>query len=272
MRVVLITQTPRAARGLSALLQGFGHEPVALLCSRENASPNGEFIKHVQGAPDTLDIVIPAARDRIAPLLRCYEPDVAVCISFPWKVPRDALAVPRFGIVNGHPSLLPRYRGPNPVAWAIRNGERELGFTFHRMDAKFDTGAILAQTPFPLSDEHSWDELEPKLVQAVTELLPRALKRVEHGDPGDPQPEGAGEYFSTFEPNYAWVDWARPVDEIRRKVRAWRFHGLTPGPCGALTELDGEIVRILRVNPEPAEGREMQCADGRLWIVESEAA
>jgi methionyl-tRNA formyltransferase len=174
--------------------------------------------------------------------------------------------------VNGHPSLLPRYRGPSPVSWAIRNGETELGFTFHRMDPELDTGAILAQAPFPLGDEHSWEELEPKLVEVVTELLPRALARVEQGDPGDPQPAGVGEYLSTFEPGYAWIDGSRSVAETYRQVQAWRFHGFTPGPRGALTELDGETVRVLRTTIDAGHGRTVECADGTLRIVEWEPA
>ena len=272
MRVVLVSQVPQAAHGLTGLLRGLGHDPVALLCSRENAERYGEFLEHVRDAPPELDVVIPATRDRIAPLLRTFEPDLMLCLGFPWKIPPDALGVPRLGAVNGHPSLLPRYRGPSPISWAIRNGETEIGFTFHRMDAELDTGPILAQTAFPLGDEHSWDELEPKLVEVVTELLPRALERVERGDPGDPQPEGAGEYLSTFEPEYAWIDWAKPAAEIRRAVQAWRFHTLTPGPRGALTELDGETIRVLRVSLEPSGGPAMECGDGTLWIVDTEPA
>ena len=272
MRVVLITQVPPAAHGLAALLEGLGHEPVALLCSRENATRYGEFLEHVRDAPAKLDVVIPARRDRIAPLLRTFEPDLALCLGFPWKIPPDALAVPRLGIVNGHPSLLPRYRGPSPVSWAIRNGETELGFTFHRMDAELDTGPILAQASFPLGDEHSWDELEPKLVGVVTDLLPHALERVERGDTGDVQPDGVGEYLSTFEPEYAWVDPSQPIAEIRRKVQAWRFHAFSPGPRGALAEIDGETVRVLRVSTERVDGPALACADGTLWVMESEAA
>ncbi len=271
MRVVLVSQVPPAAHGLTALLRGLGHEPVALLCTRENAERYGEFLEHVRDAPSELDIVIPATRDRIAPLLRAFEPDLMLCLGFPWKIPPDALGVPRLGAVNGHPSMLPRYRGPSPVSWAIRNGEAEIGFTFHRMDAELDTGPILAQAAFPLGDEHSWDELEPKLVEVVTELLPRALERVERGDPGDPQPEGAGEYLSTFEPEYAWIDWATPAEDIYRQVRAWRFHSMTSAERGALTELDGETVRVLRVSLEPAKGRAMETGDGTLWIVETES-
>ena len=272
MKVVLVSQVPPAVHGLTALLRGLGHEPVALLCSREHAERYGEFAEHVRAAPPELDIVIPARRDRIAPLLRGFEPDLVLCLGFPWKIPPDALAVPKLGVVNGHPSLLPRYRGPSPVSWAIRNGETDIGFTFHRMDAELDTGPILAQATFPLGDEHSWDELEPKIVEVVTELLPQALERVERGDPGDPQPAGAGEYHSSFEPEYAWIDWAKPAAEIYRTVQAWRFHAFTPGPRGALTELDGETVRVLRTSLEPTEGGAMECADGTLWIVETEPA
>jgi methionyl-tRNA formyltransferase len=272
MKVVLISQVPVAARGLTELLRALGHEPVALLCSREHAGRYGnEFGELVSNAPAGLDVVIPATRTGIAPLLRRYEPDVAICAAFPWKVPPDALAVPRLGWVNGHPGLLPEYRGPSPLSWAIRNGENEVGFTFHRMDAELDTGPILAQGSVQLDDEHSWEELTPKLVALVGHLLPRALARVEAGDPGDPQPEGAGRYYPFFEPEYVRIDWAKPAAEIYRQVRAWRFASRRDGvEHGALTDLDRETVRVLRVSLEPADGHPMETGDGTIWIVETE--
>jgi methionyl-tRNA formyltransferase len=271
VRVVLVSQIPDAAHGLTEMLRGLGHEPVALLCTREHAGRYGdEFTALVNDAPDGLDVVIPAMRERIAPLLRIYEPDLLLCAGFPWKIPADALAVPRLGSMNGHPSPLPDYRGPSPVAWAIRNGETEVGFTFHRMDAELDTGAILAQGKATLADEHSWDELTPKLVGLVSELLPVALRRIEDGDPGDAQ--GEGRYFSFFEPGYARVDWSQPASDIRRQVRAWRFASRGTGPHGALAEIDGQTVRVLRASVEPGAGRPVECGDGRLWIVETEPA
>ena len=271
VRVVLVTQVPPVAHGHTELLRALGHEPVALLCTREGADhPESMFDALVRQAPEGLDVVIPATRAGLAPLVRLYEPDLLLCTGFPWKIPPDTLRVPRLGAVNGHPSLLPRYRGPIPVAWAIRNGETSVGYTFHYMDAELDTGAILAQEPFPLGDEYSWEELAPKLMDCVRQLLPRALARVADGDPGDPQPEGAGEYFSFFESEYAWIDWSRPADEIHRQVRAWRFGSSGNGEKGALTELDGEAIRVLRTSLEPADGRELQTGDGKLWITETE--
>lgn len=271
MKVVLIAQIAPAVHGLYAILRALGHEPVALLCTREGADRYGDFAQLLREAPGDLDVVIPATRERIAPLLRPYEPDLVLCGGFPWKIPRDALAVPRLGVVNGHPSLLPRYRGPSPVSWAIRSGESTIGFTFHRMDTELDTGAILAQAPVPLADEHSWEELGPKILSVVEALVPRMLERAESGDPGDPQ-EGEGSYQTFLEAEYARIDWTKPKAEIYRQVRAWRFASAREGDRGALTELDGETVRVLRVSLEEAEGRMMECGDGTIWIMETEAA
>ena len=270
MRVVLISEVAPAVEGLSALLRTAGHEPVALLCVRHDASRYTEMGELVAAAPPEIDIVMPAARDRIAPLLRLFDPDVALCIGFPWKIPPDALAVPRHGIVNGHPSLLPRYRGPSPVSWAVRNGEEAIGFTLHYMDAALDTGNILGQARIPLDDEHSWEELTPKLAETVGRMLPGVLERVAAGDPGDPQDESQASYLGTFEPEYARIDLTRSCEDVARQVRAWRFHSGVPFVKGALIEIDGEDVRVLRVGSEPADGHALACADGTLWIVETE--
>ena len=271
MRVVLISEVPAAVEGLSQLLRASGHDPVGLLCVRQDTERYPALDDLLRATPPELDIVIPARRDRIAPLLGQFDADVALCVGFPWKIPPDALATPRHGIVNGHPSLLPRYRGPSPVSWAIRNGETEIGFTLHYMDAELDTGNILGQIRIPLDDEHGWDDLTPKLAAAVGEMLPSVLERVERGDPGQPQEESLASYLGAFEPEYAWIDWGRPVAEIQRQVRAWRFQPESVEPRGALSELDAQAIRVLRVSAEPGEGTPMRCGDGTLWIVETEA-
>ena len=273
MRIVLVTQVPQVAHGVSELLRALGHEPDDVLCSREHAGRYGNaFDTLVRDAPAGLDVVVPAARERMAPLLEAYEPDTFLCFGFPWKIPRDALAVPRLGAVNGHPSLLPRYRGPSPVAWAIRNGDDEIGFTLHRMDADLDTGAVLAQAAMSLGDEHGYDELQDEFGRILGELLPRALARLESGDPGDEQDASQASYAGFFGPDYVWVDWQQPALEVYRQVKAWRFASVAPGERGALAELGGETVRILRTSLEPVDGaRAVTCRDGTIWVVETEA-
>ena len=274
MKIVLVTEVPQISQRLTEFLRSLGHEPVALLCTRERASSRGgAFETLVRDAPDGIDVVIPSSRASIAPLLRGVDADLLLCNGFPWIIPADALAVPRLGAVNGHPSLLPRYRGPSPVGWAIRNGETEIGYTWHRMDATLDTGPILSQAAIPFGDEWSWEELGPRMFETAAILLQQALERVERGDLGDPQPEDEGEYLSFYEPEYAWIDWSKPAAEVQRQVRAWLF-GSAPadGERGALAEIDGEKVRVLRTRLEPGEGRELRCGDGSIWIVETEPA
>jgi methionyl-tRNA formyltransferase len=271
MRVALISQVTPAVVGYTQILHALGHEPVGVLCVR-TGSRYSDLGAHVNEMPPELDVVIPSSRDRFVPLLQSLEPDVCVSLGFPWKLTAEMIAVPRLGVVNSHPSLLPRHRGPVPVSWAIRNGETEIGMTFHRMDPELDTGAILAQEAIPLGDEHGWEELTPKLAETIGRLLPIALERVAAGDPGDQQDESLATYESFFEPDYVEIDWGRPREEIERQVRAWSFGGTIHTELGALTELDGERVRVLRVSLEPGEGREVECADGPLWVVETEPA
>jgi methionyl-tRNA formyltransferase len=269
LRVVLISQIQPAVEAYVFGLRALGHEPVGLLCVRTTSRYGFDLGTHVTEAPTEVDVVLPHSRERIAPLLRALEPDLALCAGFPWKLPAEALEVPRLGVVNFHPSLLPRYRGPIPVGWAIRNGDREIGVTFHRMAAELDTGPILSQGRLTLGDEWSWDELGPRIAGVVQQILPAALERAERGEPGDAQ-EDSDEYCSFFEPEYAEIDWSRPAAEVERQVRAWRFGSSGGDLQGALAELDGERVRVLRVSLEPGEGRPVECGDGTVWVLETE--
>jgi methionyl-tRNA formyltransferase len=222
--------------------------------------------QHLELDPDDVDLVFAPSKRSLARLFGAYELDLVVCTGFPWLVPEEALAVPRLGVVNGHPSLLPRYRGPFPIAWAVRNGEAEIGMSYHLMDAAFDTGNLLAQCPVPLADDDTWESLMGKVSEAATELLPVALERLARGERGDAQ-EG-GDYFSHFEDDYVPVDPAAGAAEVHRQVRAWAFV-----PPYARKGPVHEGRRLLRTSLTEVEGAErLECADGPLWIVETETA
>ena len=275
MRVVLTTRILPVALGFDAVLRGAGHEPVGLLTIRDTENRYGsEFTLDalLRGLPPELDVVIPSARAQIAPLLASLEPDLVLCMGFPWKIPPDALAVPRRGWLNGHPSLLPRHRGPVPVAWAIRNGDAEVGVTFHRMDAELDTGPILAQASFPLGEYTVPNELYERMGPVVMETLATALARLVAGDEGTVQPEGGG-YESFLGDDDARLDPSRPALELHRLVWAWRYAVPVGELNGALVELGGETVRVLASSLTEVEGaRRLECADGPLWLVEVEPA
>jgi methionyl-tRNA formyltransferase len=257
------------------MLRMIGHEPVGALTTAFGGDRYGaDSLGGIAGqAAGGFDVVVAGSPSRIAPLLAALDADVAISAAFPVLIPSDALDVPPLGIINTHPSLLPRYRGPNPIAWTVRNGDRELGYSIHRMDADFDTGPLLAQGTTPIDDVEDSSELFERMVTLLGSLLPNALARVEKGDPGDPQPDGQATYAAFFEPEYVEIDWSQTATEVRRRVLAWRVAATRPGAHGALTTLRGERVRVLRVRFDDAEGgTRVDCADAALWIVEAEPA
>jgi methionyl-tRNA formyltransferase len=272
-RVVIVTRIAPVLAGFDAVIREAGHEPVALLTMRDSDGRYGDLPETgelVMSAAPELDVLLPARRGTIAPLLASVNPDLVVCMGFPWTIPPAALAVPRLGWLNGHPSLLPLHRGPLPVAWAIREGDEEIGITFHRMDAELDTGPILAQRPYALGELQPPDTFYPELGLVVAEALAEALERLAAGDKGTPQAEG-GSYESFFGEEDAWLDLSRTADELHRLTWAWRYAMALDGPRGALLELDGEPVRVLATSLTEVEGaRRLDCADGPLWIVETE--
>jgi methionyl-tRNA formyltransferase len=269
-RVVIISQVGDAAASIDRVVREAGHAPVAVLTTRRavEEGPKRErfFLRVFSRSPRDLDILVPANSKRIAPLLESYEPDLVVCCGFPWLIPAQALAVPRLGAINIHPSLLPRWRGPFPVAWAVRCGE-DLGSTVHRMDANYDTGPILAQGSLPFENEWSWEELGPKLEALEAKLLRQALERLAAGDEGEPQPATDDPYAGEFEDDYVWVDWSKSVEEVLRQIRAWQFVGVTrQRERGPLAKIRGETLRVLRAGRGGRGLVEIECANGPVDI------
>jgi len=273
LRVVIVTRIPPVLAGFDAVVREAGHEPVAFLTMRNvdgRYGPPAETGGLVMGAAEELDVLLPARRRSIAPLLASVEPDLVVCMGFPWKIPPDALAVPRLGWLNGHPSLLPMHRGPLPVAWAIREGEDEIGITFHRMDADLDTGPILSQRRYALGKLEPPDVFYPRLGLVVAEALGEALQRLAAGEDGTQQQEG-GSYETFFSEDDAWLDLSRAAVEVHRLVWAWRYAFSPGGTRGALVELDGAPVRVLATSLTEVDGaRRLECGDEPLWVVETE--
>ncbi|MDE3190471.1 MAG: methionyl-tRNA formyltransferase [Acidobacteriota bacterium] len=275
MRVVLTTRILPVALGFDAVLRDLGHEPVGLLTMRDTENRYGpEFTLDalLQGLPADLDVVMPARRSEIAPLLASMRPDLVVCMGFPWKIPPDALAVPPLGWLNGHPSLLPRHRGPVPMAWTIRAGDEEAGVTFHRMDADLDTGPVLVQERYAVGEYVEPDAFYARTGPLVMQAFATAVERIAAGEQGTPQ-EAGGEYESFLRADAAWLDPSRPAVELHRLVWAWRYTVPVDELRGALVELDGETVRVLASSLEEVDGaRRLDCADGPLWLLRTEPA
>lgn len=272
-RVGIICVVPQIARGYGALLRELGHEPVCVITPRRmrpGAPPVPFAAEHVADDPDDLDVLFAASNRSLVRLLSAYDLDLGLCTTFPWRLSAEAIRVPRLGIVNGHPSLLPRYRGPFPIAWAVRNCETEIGLSYHLMDATLDTGNLLAQKPVPIDDSDTFQSLLDKLVPVAAELLPIAFDRLARGDRGDPQV--GGDYQSGFEDDYRYVDPTATAAEVHRQTRAWSFMPPIPNR-GPILERNGTRSRLVDTSLTEADGAErLDCADGPLWVLEAEPA
>jgi len=144
-------------------------------------------------------------------------PDVIVAGCFPWRLPQAMLAVPRFGCLNVHPSLLPDGRGPEPVFWAFQRGLRETGVTVHRMDRDFDTGPIHAQVTVPIGDDATMASLETELASRGGTLVRQVIDDLVQGTAvPTPQPDSPSTWARFPDPNDLTVstDWAA-IDAAR---------------------------------------------------------
>ena len=170
--------------------------------------------------------------------VRRSRPEVVVAACFPWRLPTPLLDQPSLGCVNIHPSLLPRWRGPEPVFWTYRRGECETGVTIHLMDAGLDTGPILAQeTAGPVGGRAP--DLERALMAEGGRLVASVLPRLASGAI-TPVPQD--ERQATTAPVPAAADFELPTGWDAE--RAFTFaHGVAPlnGPLVVLLEAGGRI-------------------------------
>ncbi|WP_223638531.1 methionyl-tRNA formyltransferase [Corallococcus sp. EGB] len=288
-RVVLLTVAPAVAHDFTLALRAQGHDVVALgvPAGTRGLRPLdmegwAEMGRLFEATPPSVDVLLVRERAHLTPRLAELRPDLLLCFFFPWRLPPEALALPRLGAVNVHPSLLPLYRGPCPLGWALREDAHELGLTFHRMEASFDTGPVLAQGTFPVRDEDTEEVVFEKLMLASRQLLPRVVERVARGDVGEAQVEADATFAPFFEAEYRDIDWRDSARAVHLKVRACRFAGWREGKGDARARLQGRWVRVQRTRPWRGEdphsapgtllarqGDELlvQCGDTPLWVV-----
>jgi methionyl-tRNA formyltransferase len=184
-----------------------------------------------------LTVLQPArARDeQFVAELRGLKPDLIVVVAYGHILPPAILELPKFGCLNVHTSLLPKYRGAAPIQWAIANGETETGVTVMRMDAGLDTGAIVSQRRTTILPEDNSPTLHDRLARLGAELLAQTIPDFVAGkiQPVPQSAEGAS-HAPKIKKEDGRIDWNRPAKTIWNRMRAF-----TPWP-GAFTFLAGE--------------------------------
>ena len=158
--------------------------------------------------------------------LRTYHPDIIIVEAFGQIIPRAILDMPRYGCVNVHASLLPKYRGAAPIQWAVIDGEKETGVTTMMMDVGLDTGDILETKVIPLNPKETSGSLFEKLSEAGGPLILSTLEKLEKGTiTGTPQGEEGTCYAKMLTKTLGNINWSMSAATIERLVR-----GLNPWP------------------------------------------
>lgn len=181
--------------------------------------------------------------------VRAQRPDALVVAAYGLLLPQELLNAGRFGALNIHASLLPRWRGAAPIQRALLAGDGETGISIMQMDAGLDTGPVLLQKRVPIAADDDAGTLHEKLAVLGADAIVASLAEIEAGRArATPQPEAGATYAPKIDKRETRLDWARPAAELERVVRAFR-----PAP-GAFALLEGEPVKIWRAQVVDAQG------------------
>jgi len=155
--------------------------------------------------------------------LQALNADVFVVVAYGQILPPEVLALPRYGCVNGHASLLPKYRGAAPIQWALAQGETQTGVTLILMDAGMDTGPVLTRQAVPIDLFTSLPELWQTLAELTAQLLCATLPRLPDLTP-IPQDETQATYAPLLQPQHYVLDWRRPALHLHNQIRGFYPH------------------------------------------------
>jgi len=246
LRIVFMGTAELACPSLAALLAGPQFKLVAVVTQPDK--PKGRNLS-VQPGPvkqlaleHGLSVLQPekARNTEFITALKALEPDLVVVAAYGQILPETILPIPRFGCINVHASLLPKYRGAAPIQWAILNDETETGVTIMKIDAGLDTGDIIAQVTTPIYPHDNALTLHDRLAKLGAELLVQVIPDYVAGKiQPRPQPKEGATYAPKIQKEHGKIDWAQPARAIWNQVRAF-----VPWP-GAFTYLPGTTRPVL---------------------------
>lgn len=204
--------------------------------------------------------------------MRALDPDLGVVVAFGQFIPKKVRELPPHGLINGHASLLPKYRGAAPIPYAVLHGEAKTGITVMKVEKEMDAGDWCLMRETPIAPDETAGELAERLSSICAEALVEAVDAIAAGTAEFRAQDPARATFAPkIDREFGRVDWTRPVDEVLRRVRA-----ATPAP-GVDVELEpsGRRLRLLAVraggagDPRPGsvwiDGR-LSIAAGDGWV------
>ena len=207
--------------------------------------------------------------------LASVDPDLILVVAFGMILPANVLSYPKYGCINVHASLLPKYRGAAPMQRAIMEGENETGVTVMYMDVGLDTGDMIEKKATPITGTDTLETVHDKLAEIGADLLLQTVQTIAAGKPlpREKQNDALATYAAKIERADAKLDFTKTACELDRQIRA-----LTPIPYAYFTRSDGATVKVLSARPvqgrgEPGTVLATSCdGDGYLRVACGEGA
>lgn len=244
MRIVFMGTPDFSVPALKALVEA-GHQVIAVVTQPDKPKGRGKEVQMTPVKIQAMEYGIPVyqpAKVREASfveVLKGLEADAYVVIAFGQILPKAVLELPKYGCINIHASLLPKYRGAAPIQWCVIDGERETGITTMMMDVGLDTGDMLEKAVIPIEEKETGGSLHDKLSMAGGDLILSTLKKLEEGTlVRTPQTDEGTCYAKMLTKSLGDIDWNQDAVSIERLIR-----GLNPWPS-AYTMWNGKTIKI----------------------------
>lgn len=253
MRIVFMGTPDFSVPTLKALAEA-GHEVAAVVTQPDKPKGRGKEMQMTPVKIQAQEYGIPVYQPEkvrepsFIETLRAIEADVFVVIAFGQILPKAVLDLPKYGCVNIHASLLPKYRGAAPIQWCVIDGEKETGITTMMMDVGLDTGDMLEKVVIPIDEKETGGSLHDKLSLAGGELILSTLQKLENGTVvRTPQTDEGTCYARMLTKSLGDIDWTKSAVSVERLIR-----GLNPWPS-AYTMWNGKTIKIWAADVLPRE-------------------
>lgn len=270
MRIVFMG-TPDFSVPTLESLAASRHEVVAVVTQPDKPKGRGKEIQMTPVKEAALAHQIPvyqpvrARESAFVEEMRALKPDMMVVIAFGQILSKELLEVPKYGCVNIHASLLPKYRGAAPIQWAVINGDKETGITTMMMDVEMDTGDMLEKMVVELDPEETGGSLFDRLSLLGGDLILSTLEKLENGTiKPEPQNHAEATYVKKISKSMGDIDWTQDAVIIERLVR-----GLNPWPS-AFTRLNGKMLKIWKAQVLYQDAQTEKAACGQVLKAEKD--
>jgi methionyl-tRNA formyltransferase len=238
LKVVIASSSPVAIPLISALNASSTHQLLSLLTNPDKATGRGMHVVANELATWTeslgINIQKPENNDELKKIIESIKPEVVITIAYGRIIPHELLEIPKYGWINVHFSLLPRWRGAAPVQWAILNGDKQTGITVFKLDKGMDTGPVYLEQATPINDDENSDGLLKRLSQIGSDLAIKSLELISEGVTPKPQASIGITLAPKISKNHGKIDWTQSSDQVVNRFRALSSN---PGVWSLLGEL-----------------------------------